>query len=87
MTRIAVEEHDADVLNSAVGKQQLDAHGANLRLLRIFQHAFQPVRSDDLRVVVEKKQMIAVSLGGPQIHLGSQVEFVRERHSPNFPAI
>src|SRR6516225_6330275 len=69
MAWVAVEKHDANVLDSAVREKQFDAHRSNFRLLGILQHAFNPIRSDDLGVIIEEEQVIAFGLGGAQVHL------------------
>ena len=67
MARRAVcpeSENDARVLNGFVRKIELSADTGHIRPLRIHQQLLDPVHGNDLRVIVEKQDILAVRGGG-----------------------
>ena len=52
-------QEDASVLKSAIGKNQRGTDGPYLRTMFHAQESFEPIRSQDLDVVVEKEQVLS----------------------------
>jgi len=60
VTGVSVQDCYAVVLLGSIGEQQLCAHRANLRPLRIFQHGLDPIGADHFDVVVEDQQLFTL---------------------------
>src|SRR5579885_3718173 len=59
--------HYARVLNSAVRIEQFGAHNSDFRSHRQLEHRFKPVRRNDARIIVEKKQNRRIALPGSRV--------------------
>ncbi len=57
--RAAQAQHDAAVLDGAIGVQQLGPHDADLGPLRMVEHGVQPVAAQRGRVVVQQDEVLA----------------------------
>ena len=65
MTGVAVQaERRAGVLDRAVGVQQQRRHGADLGAQRLLEQRLDPLRIDDLGVVVEEHQHVGLRASG-----------------------
>ena len=73
--REAVAGDDAHVLDGAVGVEQLGADHADMWLLEMGDHPFDPIRGERLDVVVEDQDEIA---GGPR---RAQVDLLGDVHT------
>ena len=76
VSRPAAQHGDAGVLESAAGEEQLRPDRADFRLLRELQHPLQPIRRNDLHVVVEKQQMLSPCQQPPRFIARAQLNGV-----------
>src|SRR5665213_2882173 len=74
MERSAVQHGNAGVLNATARKEQLGADGADLRLLREFEHPFEPVGRNNLYVVIKEKEVLSFRQSRPSVHGFGPVE-------------
>ena len=65
------------MLDRVVGVEQPDSDDAHVLASTEAEHNLDPIRSNDLGVVVEKKQEVALCLLRPEVHELREVELVR----------
>src|SRR5262249_55928724 len=67
-------EDNARVLQATIRKIQLRADRANFRILRVLEHRRQPLGRDDLDVIVENQEVLALRVRDGEIQLVREVE-------------
>ena len=74
MAGVAAVEHDSGVLDAAVTESEQCADGSDAVDAREGDEHLDPVRRDDLGVVVQEQEVLAVALDDTQVDLAREVE-------------